>query len=234
VTIDASDVRSFTLESLRGQVSIVQQESVLFGLSIAENIRYGRPEASDEEVRAAAEAAGLDELVARLPEGYDTVLTERGASLSGGQRQLLSIARALVRSSPILVLDEPTTGLDTVSQTRVVDAVRRLIRGTTTLFVTHDMRLVREASEIVVLDRGRLVARGTYDELIARSPIFRRWPGSFRIQSRRECLASPLARLTARACSSIPTTAWVSATSSASSNWRRLIAPGTPTRTSSS
>jgi ATP-binding cassette subfamily B protein len=177
VTIDASDVRSFTLESLRGQVSIVQQESVLFGLSIAENIRYGRPEASDEEVRAAAEAAGLDELVARLPEGYDTVLTERGASLSGGQRQLLSIARALVRSSPILVLDEPTTGLDTVSQTRVVDAVRRLIRGTTTLFVTHDMRLVREASEIVVLDRGRLVARGTYDELIARSPIFRQLAG---------------------------------------------------------
>jgi len=180
VTIDGSDVRSFTLESLRDQVSVVQQESVLFGLSVAENIRYGRPEASDAQVVAAAEAAGLDELVSRLPDGYDTVLSQRGASLSGGQRQLLAIARALIRDSPILVLDEPTTGLDSGSQAHVVDALRQLIRSTTTLFVTHDMRLVREASEILVLDRGRVVARGTYDDLIASSASFRRLAGALR------------------------------------------------------
>jgi len=198
VTIDGSDVRSFTLDSLREQVSLVQQESVLFGLSIAENIRYGRPEASDEDVRAAAEAAGLDELVAQLPDGYDTVLTERGASLSGGQRQLLALTRALVRSSPILVLDEPTTGLDTVSQTRVVDALRRLIRSTTTLLITHDMRLVRAASEIVVLDGGRLVARGTYEELVARSTIFRRLAGELHDPASRRSRVSKSARDGAR------------------------------------
>ncbi|HEY6067879.1 MAG TPA: ATP-binding cassette domain-containing protein, partial [Gaiellaceae bacterium] len=180
VTIGGADVRSFTLDSLREQVSVVQQESVLFGLSIAENIRYGLPEASDEQVEAAAKAAGIDELVSRLPDGYETVLSQRGASLSGGQRQLLAVARALIRDSPILVLDEPTTGLDTVSQAHVVDGLRRLIHSTTTLFVTHDMRLVREATEIVVLDQGRLVARGTYDDLMTSSATFRRLVGELR------------------------------------------------------
>ncbi len=177
VTIDDFDVRSFTLESLREQVTVVQQESVLFGLSVAENIRYGRPSATDDEVRAAAAAAGLDDVVEPLPLGYDTVLTERGSSLSGGQRQLLAIARALVRRSPILVLDEPTTSLDTVNQARVVEALRELIRSTTTVLITHDMRLVREATEIVVLDDGRVVGRGTYAELLKRSPRFCRLAG---------------------------------------------------------
>ena len=174
VLIDGRDVREYTLESLRAQISVVQQEAILFGLTIAENIRYGCPDASDDEVRAAAAAAGLDEFVDRLPDGYDTVLAERGASLSGGQRQRVTIARALVRRSPVLVLDEPTTGLDRATQQGILDALRALMDSTTTLLVTHDMDLVREADEIVVLQHGRVVDRGRYDDLMERSERFRR------------------------------------------------------------
>jgi ATP-binding cassette, subfamily B, bacterial len=174
ITIDGEDVRAFTLESLREQISIVRQESVLFGLSIADNIRYGAPEATDEEVQAAAEAAGLAELLAELPGGYETVVDERGASLSGGERQRVAIARALVRRTPILILDEPTTGLDAAKQRDVFAALRDLSRAATTLLITHDMRLVHEADAIVVLDHGRIVARGGYDELASSSPRFRR------------------------------------------------------------
>ncbi|MBO0712562.1 MAG: ABC transporter ATP-binding protein, partial [Acetobacteraceae bacterium] len=150
VLIDGTDTRNFTLESLRAQVSIVQQEPILFGLSVAENIRYGCPEATDEQVRQAASAAGMDDFVDRLPEGYDTVLAERGASLSGGQRQRVTIARALVRTSPILLLDEPTTGLDAATESGILDALEELMQDTTTLLVTHHMPLVREADEIIV------------------------------------------------------------------------------------
>ena len=174
VTVDGEDVRSFTLESLREQISVVRQESVLFGVSIAENIRYGCPDASDEEVQAAAEAAGLADLAAGLPDGYDTVLSERGASLSGGERQRVAIARALVRRSPILILDEPTTGLDAAKQQDVLGALAALTRKATTLLITHDMRLVRDADEIVVLEHGRVLARGSYTELDAGCPQFRR------------------------------------------------------------
>jgi ATP-binding cassette subfamily B protein len=173
VTLDGRNVRDLTLESVRDQVSMVQQESVLFGLSVAENIRYGCPEASDDEVRAAAAAAGLDGFIAQLPEGFDTVISERGASLSGGERQRLAIARALVRRSPILILDEPTTGLDAATQQGIFDALRALMHETTTLLITHDVRLVREADQIVVLDRGAIVACGTYSDLLARSAHFR-------------------------------------------------------------
>jgi ATP-binding cassette subfamily B protein len=178
ITVDGTDIRELTIDSLREQISVVQQESVLFGLSIAENIRYGCPDASDEEVRAAAAAAGLADLSDELPDGLDTVLTERGASLSGGQRQRVAIARALVRRSPILVLDEPTSGLDPRKQDEVVAAVREVARGATTLLVTHDLQLVREADEIVVLDRGRVAARGSYEQVAASSLHFRRLFGS--------------------------------------------------------
>ena len=173
VLIDGHDVREFTLESLRAQISLVQQEPILFGLSIGENIRYGAPDATDEEVYAAAHAAGMDEFVELLPDGYDTVLAERGSSLSGGQRQRVTIARALVRSSPILVLDEPTSGLDAGTEQAILEALRNLMRETTTLLVTHNMDLVREADEIIVLDQGRIADRGTYPELIERSVMFR-------------------------------------------------------------
>ncbi len=178
VTIDGLDVREYTLDSLREQISVVQQESVLFGLSIVDNIRYGCPDATDDEVWAAAVAAGLDEFLA-APDGLDTVLTERGESLSGGQRQRVAIARALVRKTPILLLDEPTSGLDAQKERDVLAALRALGRDATTLLVTHDMRLVREADAIVVLERGRLVARGAYADLCARSRQFRRLAGAF-------------------------------------------------------
>lgn len=177
VLVDGRDVRDYTLESLRAQVSLVQQEPILFGLSVAENIRYGCPDASDEEVRAAARAAGMDDFVEQLPDGYDTVLTERGASLSGGQRQRVTIARALVRKSPMLVLDEPTSGLDAATERGILDALRTLMRSTTTLLATHNMDLVREADEIIVLDHGRISDRGTYRQLTEHSPAFQRLVG---------------------------------------------------------
>lgn len=174
VRVDGHDVRSFTLESLRAQISSVRQEAVLFGVSLAENIRYGAPDATDDEVQDAADAAGLDALAATLPDGYDTILSERGASLSGGERQRVAIARALIRHSPILILDEPTTGLDPARQEELVATLRDLARRPTTFLVTHDLRLVRSADKIVVLERGRIAASGTYTELLTGSPEFRR------------------------------------------------------------
>src|SRR5262249_47748748 len=171
---DGRDVRSFTLDSLRGQISVVRQEAVLFGVSLAENIRYGAPDASDEEVVLAADAAGLGAFAAALPDGYETVLNERGASLSAGERQRVAIARALVRRSPILILDEPTTGLDAPRQEELIGTLRDLAEQPTTLLVTHDLRLVGEADEIVVLEEGRIAGRGTYDDLLACSPVSRR------------------------------------------------------------
>lgn len=179
ITIDGVDIRDVTLESLRAQISVVRQDSVLFGLTISENIRYGQPDATDEDVLAAAEAAGIDDFVASLPEGYDTVLTERGTSLSGGQRQRIALARALIRRTRILILDEPTTGLDTVKERDVTRAIQELTRTTTTLLVTHDTQLARHADEIVVLEHGRIVARGSYDELVETSPEFRRFVNPF-------------------------------------------------------
>jgi ATP-binding cassette, subfamily B, bacterial len=177
VTIDERDLRTLKLESVREQISLVQQETVLFGFSVAENIRYGCPDATDKEVEQAAQAAGLAGFIRQLPEGFDTVLSERGASLSGGQRQRIAIARALVRRTPILLLDEPTTGLDPAARRGVSDTLEGLIEHTTTLLVTHDMDLARRADEIIVLEHGRAVARGTYEELSDDSEEFRRLAG---------------------------------------------------------
>ena len=177
VLVDGHDLRRLTLQSVREQVSLVQQETVLFGLSIAENIRYGFPDATDDEIRSAAESVGLSDFVAQLPEGFDTVLHERGASLSGGQRQRVAIARALVRQTPILLLDEPTTGLDPLARHAVTESLEQLIEETTTLVATHDLELARRADEIVVIDDGRIVARGAYDDLSKHSDPFRRLAG---------------------------------------------------------
>src|SRR3989442_1658633 len=154
LTIDEHDLRTLTLQSVREQVSLVQQETVLFGLSVAENIRYGCPEATDEEVKRAAEAAGLAGFVGELPDGFDTVLSERGASLSGGQRQRVAIARALVRRTPILLLDEPTTGLDPAARQAVTDPLGQLIDGTTTLVATHSLAAAERAAACAVIDGG--------------------------------------------------------------------------------
>lgn len=179
VTIDGIDVRELTLQSLREQIALVEQESVLFGLSIAENIRYGKPDATEDEVLAAAAASGVGEFADRLPDGYDTVVSERGASLSGGQRQRVAIARALVRGCPILLLDEPSSGLDPVTRQEVFDALRVLMEGRTSILVTHDLRLVRNCDQILVMDAGRFVARGDYGSLLRDSPHFRRLTAEF-------------------------------------------------------
>ena len=176
VTVDGLDVADLTLESLRSQVTLVLQESVLFGLSIAENIRYGCPDATDEEVQAAARAARVHEVIVSFPEGYDTVLTERGQTLSGGQRQRIALARALVRRTPILLLDEPTTGLDAATQDEIVNVLRAelLKESTTVVIATHDPRLIQAADEVVLLEDGRITQRGAYEELLRTSHGFSR------------------------------------------------------------
>jgi predicted glycosyltransferase/ABC-type cobalamin/Fe3+-siderophores transport system ATPase subunit len=175
ITVDGLDVSGLTLESLRSQVSLVLQESVLFGLSIAENIRYGCPDATDEEVEAAARAARVHDVIMSFPEGYDTVLSERGQTLSGGQRQRIALARALVRRTPILLLDEPTTGLDAGTQAEIVSVLREelLQGGTTVVIATHDSRLIQGSDEVIVLADGRVTERGSYDDLLRTSPDFR-------------------------------------------------------------
>ncbi|MGH9001280.1 MAG: ABC transporter ATP-binding protein [Acidimicrobiia bacterium] len=167
VTIDGCDIRDFTLESLQSQISVVPQESVLFRATVAENIAYGRPGASPADIEAAARAANAHEFVSALPDGYDTLVGERGETLSGGQRQRIAIARALVRDAPVLILDEPTSGLDVSAERVVLDALRILMEGRTTIVIAHRLSTVRRADQIVVLSGGRVAETGTHDELMA-------------------------------------------------------------------
>jgi ATP-binding cassette, subfamily B, bacterial len=167
VLIDGRDVRSIQLRSLRSQIAMVLQEPILFEGTIYENIAYGRPGATRDEVMAAARMALVDDVVRRLPDGYDTVLGERGGTLSGGERQRVSIARALVRDAPILILDEPTSALDPASEHALMQAIRNLMRGRTTFVIAHRMSTITSADRVIVLDRGRIVEQGTHDELMA-------------------------------------------------------------------
>jgi subfamily B ATP-binding cassette protein MsbA len=173
VCIDGVDVRSFTLASLRSQISFVFQEAVLFSTTVAANIAAGRPGADREAIEAAAKSAGIHDVITSLSEGYGTVLGERGGTLSGGQRQCIVIARAILRDSPIVVLDEPTTGLDQRAAAMVVAALQRLMRGRTVLMISHDLYRLRDADRIVVLERGSMVQEGEYDEMSARDGLFR-------------------------------------------------------------
>lgn len=159
VLVDGADLRSLTLDSYVAQTAVVLQETLLFHVTVAENIAYGRPGASRNEIVAAAQLADADVFVRALPLGYDTVVGERGTTLSGGQRQRIAIARALVRDSPILVLDEPTTGLDPAAEGAVLDALDTLIRGRTTLLIAHSERTVRRADRVLQLEDGHLVER---------------------------------------------------------------------------
>jgi ATP-binding cassette subfamily B protein len=167
VTIDGIDVRELTFASLAGAVGVVSQETYLFHASVRDNLRFARPDASDEEVEQAARAAQIHELIAGLPAGYDTVVGERGYRFSGGERQRIAIARTILRNPPILVLDEATSALDTQTERAVQDALERLAEGRTTIAIAHRLSTVRDADQIVVLDRGRVAETGTHEELLA-------------------------------------------------------------------
>jgi ATP-binding cassette subfamily B protein len=167
ILIDGVDIREVTLDSLRGQMGTVLQESILFGVSLRENIRYGLPSASDNEIVVASRLANAHEFVATLPQGYDSIVGERGAALSGGQRQRIALARALIRQAPLLLLDEPTTGLDAQSQREVLDALERSRPGVTTVMVTHDLRSVRGFDQIYCMENGFIVEHGTHEVLYA-------------------------------------------------------------------
>jgi len=173
VSIDGTDIKAFTLTSLRDNISVVPQDGVLFGGTIRANIAYGRPDATDGEIADAARAANIHDFVMALPAGYDTVVSERGVSLSGGQQQRIAIARALIKDAPIVLLDEPTTGLDSRSESLVMEATERLLRGRTTIIIAHRLGTIRRASLIVVVDDGRIVETGTHDELLARNGGYR-------------------------------------------------------------
>ncbi len=172
IRIDGRDVRSFTQQSLRQQMSFVLQETILFHGPIWSNIAYGKPDASRAEILRAAEMANAQEFIEKLPEGYNTVVGERGATLSGGQRQRIAIARAVIRNSPILILDEPSTGLDAASEQLVFDALDRLMVGKTSIVIAHRLSTIRRADLILVVKDGEIVERGTHDELLAKGQLY--------------------------------------------------------------
>jgi ABC-type multidrug transport system fused ATPase/permease subunit len=174
VLVDGLDVRSYRLRSLRERIAIVLQDPVLFAGTIADNLRYGRLDATDAEVEEAARAAHAHDFVSHLPKRYDTPIAEAGGGLSGGERQRLSVARAILKNAPILILDEPTSSLDAISEEIVFAALRRLRAGRTTIVIAHRLSTVRDADRILVLDGGRIAAQGRHAELLQTSRLYRR------------------------------------------------------------
>jgi ATP-binding cassette, subfamily B, bacterial len=173
VLIDGVDVRDLTLDSLRAQFSLVLQDPMLFQTSILENIRYGKHDATDEEVEAAAKAANAHEFIAQLPDGYKTTLGERGARISGGERQRIAVARAFLRDAPILILDEPTSSIDSPTESVILDALERLMEGRTTIVIAHRLSTLRDVDRILVLNDGRIVEQGSRQELLATRGLYR-------------------------------------------------------------
>lgn len=172
VLIDGHDISKYKLAALRSQIGFVLQETVLFRGTIAENIAYGKPGASKEEIVAAAKLANADEFISRMPHGYESVVGERGDTLSGGQRQRIGIARAVIRNSPIMILDEPTAALDTESERLVIEGLTRLMKGRTVIMIAHRLSTIRDADKIIVLKDGVVVEEGSNDELVALGGVY--------------------------------------------------------------
>jgi ATP-binding cassette subfamily B protein len=173
ILLDGREIRSLTLDSLRQQFSLVLQEPLLFSASIAENIRYGRLDASQEQIEEAARAANAHDFIAKLPQGYATVVGERGAMLSGGERQRICVARAFLKDAPILILDEPTSSIDSRTESVILDALDRLAVGRTTFMIAHRLSTIRHSDLIVVLDHGRLIEQGTHEQLLESGGLYR-------------------------------------------------------------
>jgi ABC-type multidrug transport system fused ATPase/permease subunit len=172
VELDGVDVRDVKLSSLRRAIGIVTQDPFLFSASVRENIGFGRPDATDEEIESAARLAQAHEFVAELPDGYETVIGERGITLSGGQRQRIAIARALVVDPRILIFDDATASVDATTEARIRAGMREAMEGRTTIIIAHRLSTISLADEIVVLDAGRIAARGTHEQLLATSPVY--------------------------------------------------------------
>jgi ABC-type multidrug transport system fused ATPase/permease subunit len=172
VLIDGTDIKEFRLDNLRGQIGFVLQDTVLFYGSVRENIAYGRPEASEDEIIEAAKLSNAHEFISKMPNGYDTLVGESGITLSGGQRQRIGIARAVVRNSPILILDEPTASLDTESEKIVMEALEKLMEGRTVITIAHRLTTIRDADKIIVLNNGLVIEEGTHEELITKGKIY--------------------------------------------------------------
>jgi ABC-type multidrug transport system fused ATPase/permease subunit len=187
IWLDGIDLKKLKLHSLRDQISVVLQEPLLFSGTLAENIRYGRLDATMEDIVEAAKQAGAHDFIERLPQGYGTELGERGAQLSGGERQRICVARAFIKDAPILILDEPTSSIDSRTEAIILDSLERLMAGRTSFMIAHRLSTVRHADKIVVVDRGRIVEQGTHEELVAREGLYRQLHDA---QQRRRPLAS--------------------------------------------
>ena len=176
ITIDGIDIRQVTLKSLRQQIAIVPQDPILFSGTIAENLRYGKPDAGDEELRHAARLAFADSFIEQMPQGYQTEVGERGVKLSGGQKQRIAIARAFLKDAPIVILDEPTSALDAESEALIKEALQRLLHGRTAVIIAHRLSTIEHADRVVVIDEGRIIEQGRHEELLKRAGgLYRRY-----------------------------------------------------------